>query len=38
MADYIAVENLSDEMAKDELTYLAELLDKANSEIGRAHV
>jgi DNA ligase (NAD+) len=31
MADYIAVENLSDEMAKDELTYLAELLDKANS-------
>ena len=31
MTDYIAVENLSDEMAKDELTYLAELLDKANS-------
>ena len=31
MADYIAVENLSDEMAKDELTYLAELLNKANS-------
>ena len=31
MTDYIAVENLSDEMAKDELTYLAELLNKANS-------
>ena len=31
MTDYIAVENLSDEMAKDELTYLAELLDEANS-------
>ena len=31
MTDYIAVEDLSDEMAKDELTYLAELLKKANS-------
>ena len=31
MTDYIAVENLSDEMAKDELTYLAKLLNKANS-------
>ena len=31
MTDYIAVENLSDEIAKDELTYLAELLNKANS-------
>ena len=31
MTDYIAVENLSVEMAKDELTYLAELLNKANS-------
>ena len=31
MTDYIAVGNLSDEMAKDELTYLAELLNKANS-------
>ena len=31
MTDYIAVENLSDEMAKDELTHLAELLDKANN-------
>ena len=31
MTDYIAVEDLSDEMAKDELTYLAELLGKANS-------
>ena len=31
MTDYIAVENLSNEMAKDELTYLAELLNKANS-------
>ena len=31
MTDYIAVEDLSDEMAKDELTYLAGLLNKANS-------
>ena len=31
MTDYVAVEDLSDEMAKDELTYLAELLEKANS-------
>ena len=31
MTDYVAVEDLSDEMAKDELTYLAELLGKANS-------
>ena len=31
MTDYTAVEDLSDKMAKDELTRLAELLDKANS-------
>ena len=31
MTDYTAVEDLSDKMAKDELTYLAELLNKANS-------
>ena len=31
MTDYTAVEDLSDKMAKDELTHLAELLDKANN-------
>ena len=31
MTDYTAVEDLSDKMAKDELTRLAELLDKANN-------
>ena len=31
MTDYTAVEDLSDKMAKDELTLLAELLDKANN-------
>ena len=30
MTDYIAIEDLSDDMAKDELTRLANLLDEAN--------